>query len=237
MPDLSGRRTRLGRALSLEPLGNPTQESCSSLTTKTASQLIDANRVATGQRTLKQAKQVCASTGFAEAKTWHFLGSAAGQRLLAIAFAFDLIGAPIGKCSSSTSLSKEKADGSSPPVGSNSIPPFPFISPRPGRGPRQRKEMLRKGKRPNWLWSAGACGIQERTPTHEPAGPTSLNNVGDSYRGRHPATNHEVGPRRFGRDRSLVVEESEATSLLHASTRADPTNRPYRVHERGRLRF
>jgi hypothetical protein len=38
-------------------------------------------RVATGQRTLKRAKQVCASTGFTEAKIWHFLGSAARQRL------------------------------------------------------------------------------------------------------------------------------------------------------------
>jgi hypothetical protein len=56
---------------------------------------VDANRVATGQRTLKRAKPYCASTGFTEAKIWHFLGSAARQRLLARASAFDLSGAPI----------------------------------------------------------------------------------------------------------------------------------------------
>jgi len=69
---------------------------------------VDANRVATGQRTLKRAKHVCASTGFTEAKIWHFLGSAARQRLLAIAAEFDLSEAPIGKGSSSSSLVRRR---------------------------------------------------------------------------------------------------------------------------------
>jgi hypothetical protein len=77
---------------------------------------VDANRVATGQRTLKRAKQVCASTGFTEAKIWHFLGSAARQRLLAIASAFDLNGAQIGKSSSSTSLVRKRS------IRSNQVP-------------------------------------------------------------------------------------------------------------------
>jgi hypothetical protein len=70
---------------------------------------VDANRVATGQRTLKPAKPYCASTGFTEAKIWHFLGSAARQRLLAIASAFDLNGPPHEKLSSSTSLVRKRS--------------------------------------------------------------------------------------------------------------------------------
>jgi hypothetical protein len=72
---------------------------------------VDANRVATGQRTRKRAKPYCASTGFTGAKIWHFLGSAARQRLLAIASAFDLSGAPIGDFVHSTSLVSKRDRG------------------------------------------------------------------------------------------------------------------------------
>ena len=88
---------------------------------------VDANRVATGQRTLKRAKQVCASTGFTEAKIWHFLGSAARQRLLAIAAGFDLRRAPIGKWSSSTSLVRKRSPVRIRAWAPNSIAPFPCI--------------------------------------------------------------------------------------------------------------
>jgi hypothetical protein len=67
-----------------------------------------ANRVATGQRTLKRAKPYCASTGFTEAKIWHFVGSAARQRLLTVVAGFDLSGAPIGNWSLSTSLVRRR---------------------------------------------------------------------------------------------------------------------------------
>jgi hypothetical protein len=70
---------------------------------------VDANRVATVQRTLKRAKPYCASTGFTEAKIWHLLGSAARQRLLAIASAFDLSGAQSGNWPASISLVRKRS--------------------------------------------------------------------------------------------------------------------------------
>src|SRR5487761_361000 len=51
---------------------------------------VDANRGATGQRTLKRTKEVLCVDRIYRSKIWHFLGSAARQRLLAIASAFDL---------------------------------------------------------------------------------------------------------------------------------------------------
>jgi len=89
-----------------------------------------ANRLATGQRTLKRAKPYCAWTGFTEAKIGHFLGSAARQRLLAIAAGFDLSGAPIEKWSSSTSLVRRRPAVRVRPWAPNSIGPLgPECSP------------------------------------------------------------------------------------------------------------
>src|SRR5216684_5395442 len=79
---------------------------------------------------------------FVHSRRSDFLGSAARQRLLAIAFAFDLSGDPIGKWYFSTSLVRRRPAVRVRPWAPNSIAPFPCIFSSISSPQKCGKEML-----------------------------------------------------------------------------------------------